>query len=145
MSQLDAKAQCIGTGLTGCYCTMCTVSEKNAKKPDRIKEGFPMDRSILHLHQLFDELPKEPNNENVLLSKRNDNYEKGRQGLKQQPQLKTDDTLKNFPVTHSYINCLNYFEQLTYLLEIQVGLQKRTGTLTFDAFIYLSLDLFLNH
>ena len=120
MSQLDMKAQCIGNGLTGCFCTMCTVSAKNAKVPKKIQEGFPMDRSILSLSQLFEELEKEENNPDVLLSKPGESYEKGRTGLKRKPQLKTDDTLKNFPVTHSYINSLNFFEQLTYHVNAKV-------------------------
>ena len=119
MSQLDCKAQCIGNGLTACFCTMCTVSAKNAKDPKFIKEGFPMDRSILALSQLFEDLEKEENNETVLVSKRGEKY-KRRAGLKRKPQVESDDTLQNFPVTHSYINILNYFEQLTYHVNAKV-------------------------
>ena len=120
MSQLDCKAQCMANGLTACHCTMCTVSEKNAKDPKRIKEGFPMDRSILDLHQLFEELEKEPNNPNVLLSTRGEPYE-NRMGLKQKPQVSSDDTLRNFPVLHSYLRVLDYFENLTY--RVNAGVQ----------------------
>ena len=130
MSQLDGKAIEIASGLTGCYCTMCTVSAKNAKKPERIKEGFPIDRSILDLHQLYEELPKDPNSPNALLSVRGDSYEEGRQGLKQQPQVESDDVLRNFPVLHSYLRTLDYIETLTYRVNAGVrimGQGKQLG------------------
>ena len=41
MSQLDGKAIEIASGLTGCYCTMCTVSAKNAKKTGKNQGRFP--------------------------------------------------------------------------------------------------------
>ena len=130
MSQLDTKAIEIATGLTGCHCTMCTVSEKNAKDPERIKEGFPIDRSILDLHQLYEELPKDPNNPNALLSIPGESYEEGRQGLKQKPQVSSDDMLRNFPVLHSYLRVLDYFENLTYRVNsgVQIwGKGKKIG------------------
>ena len=123
MSQLDGKAQMIGTGLTGAQCTMCTASEKDCKNPELIKKGFAMDRKITDLVQLFEELEKDPNKPDTLLSKPGD--QPIRKGLKQKPQVSSDDLLKNFPVLHSYLRVLDYFENLTYRINAGVRIYGR--------------------
>ena len=123
MSQLDGKAQMIGTGLTGAQCTMCTCSEKDCKNPDLIKEGFPMNRKITDLVQLFEELEKDPNKPDTLLSKPGD--QPIRKGLKQKPQVSSDDLLTNFPVLHSYLRVLDYFENLVYRINAGVRIYGR--------------------
>ncbi len=110
LSQLDGKAITTATGLGGAYCTSCKVTEADAKKLEKIKEGFQCDRNINELHELFFTLTGETNTTNVL-SRPND-YET-RQGLTQKPQTRQDIT-KNIPITHAYIRALSFFEKLVY-------------------------------
>ncbi len=109
MSQLDGKALQTISGLGGAYCTACTVMEKDAKVPQRISEGFSLDRNIADLHQLFDTL----RNEDDTITTVAGDYCR-RFGLTHKPQTEHLEILHNFPITHSYIRVLSHFENLIY-------------------------------
>ena len=106
IKQLDGKAQATASGLRGAYCKCCKVKRKAAKDVNRIKQGFTMDRDIVTTWQLFDDLADEDGN--VDLGSNAERY-----GLTQEPMV-TTEILKQFPITHAYINLLRYFCMLIY-------------------------------
>ena len=108
---MDGKAQGVASGLGGGYCKCCTVTKSDAKKIKRIKQGFTMDRDILSLQQLFDDLADEDGNV--------DRTSLDRQGLTQQP-MSDIEILKQFPITHAYINILRYFLNVVYRINANV-------------------------
>ena len=97
IKQLDGKAQSVASGLGGGYCKCCKISKTDAKKIERIKQGFTMDRDILSTWQMFDDLADEDGNV--------DRESLDRAGLTQRV-LADNEILKQFPITHAYINIL---------------------------------------
>ena len=83
ISQLDGKAIKTSTGLTGAYCTCCTVTEKEAKSVERINQGFTIDRNINELNESYLVL-KENSEEDVPVPTRRGD-ESVRKGLNQRP------------------------------------------------------------
>ncbi|KAI6653020.1 Dna-mediated transposase [Oopsacas minuta] len=67
-SQLDGKIAKIISGAGGACCQFCTATFKQIHDPDIIKDGFPINRSIIDLKVLFDEI-----NEEEFLSLSSDN------------------------------------------------------------------------
>ena len=128
LSQLDGKALAEGSGQRGSYCTCCTVSADDAKDVSKIKNGFPIDKSIESLQDLFDML----NDEQEGISTFGGDFLKKiksseRYGLTHQP-LTTLDIVRHFPITHSYIRSLSFFETLFYRINggcRQMGKGKR--------------------
>ena len=111
VSQLDGKAICTATGLKGAYCTGCTVSESDAKKLERIEEGFSIDRNIDDLNDLYTFLLEDEDGD-PLHSRQGDYWI--RAGLTQKPQSTSLDLCRNIPVVHAYLRSLSYFEDLVY-------------------------------
>ena len=106
IKQLDGKLQATASGLRGAYCKCCKIKKKDAKNIDRIKQGFTMDRDIVSTWQLFDDLADEDGN--VDLGSNAERY-----GLTIEPMV-TTEILKQFPITHAWINVLRYFLVLIY-------------------------------
>ena len=131
LSQLDGKALEQGSGQKGSYCTACTCSDKDAKNVDRISQGFPMDKSIEFIQDFFDTLIEEnddgfgTNADDILKAIRSQD----RLGITHEP-MTTLDIVKYFPITHSYIRCLSFFENLIYRINAncrQMGKGKPLG------------------
>ena len=127
MSQLDSKAQAEGSGQLGSNCTCCTVSPDSAKDVDRIRQGLPMDKSIEYLQDFFDMLNDEyegfatHGNDFLKKIKSSEHY-----GLTHESM--TLDIFRHFPITHSYIRALAFFENLFYRINgdcRQMGKGKR--------------------
>ena len=111
IKQLDGKAQSVASGLGGGYCKCCKVTKNDAKKIERVKEGFTMDRDILSTWQLFDDLADEDGNV--------DRTRLDREGLTQRVLADTE-ILKQFPITHAYINILRHFLNVIYRINANV-------------------------
>ena len=132
LSQLDGKALEQGSGQRGSYCTCCTASEKDAKNIERIGQGFPIDKSIEFLKDLFDLLTEE--DEDGISTNASDILKaiksKDRYGMTHEP-MTTLDIVKYFPITHSYIRSLSFFENLIYRINAncrQMGRGKPLGS-----------------
>ena len=124
LTQMDTKMIKTVTGLTGAYCTACTVKESEAHSRENIKDGFPLNRSIQDTEQLFNELKVLDDEGNEYIPKKPRDYEK-RQGLCNQPLTKTE-VCSNITVLHSYLNALSFFERLLYSLN--AGIFKMSST-----------------
>jgi hypothetical protein len=114
LTQLDGKMLTIASGLGGAYCTACTVSQKDAHRLERIKQGFEINRTIESSWQLFMELADECGNVSIAQG----DYQRCL-GLTQRP-LTTSEILANFPVMHSYIRALNWYEIVVYRINANV-------------------------
>jgi hypothetical protein len=115
LTQLDGKMLTTASGLGGAYCTACTLSRVDAHKPKRIEQGFEINRTIENTWQLYMELEDECGN--VPVSQRD--YQRCT-GLTHHP-LTTSEILQNFPIMHSYIRALNWFEIIVYCTNASVG------------------------
>ena len=118
LSQLDTKMIKTITGLTGAYCTACTISEAEARNIQNVSNGFKMNRSMKNLEQLVNELKVLNPNGEEFIPKNTRDYEK-RQGLCTPPITKAD-VCSNITVLHSYLNALTFFERIFYALNAGV-------------------------
>ena len=128
ISQLDGKAIKTSTGLVGAYCTCCTVTEKDAKDVERIKQGFVIDRSINELNELYMILTD--NNEEDMPVPTQKGDEPIRKGLNQRPLTSSLNLTDNIPITHAYMRFLGYFEQLSYRINAGVRVMGRGSRYT---------------
>jgi hypothetical protein len=119
VSQLDGKAVSVSLGLGGAYCTGCTVSEEEAKNPERIRELFRFNRSIQNIRQVFEELSETDSEGNQQIKKQQGDYSV-RTGVTQAPLTKNLDLTKTIPITHAYLRSLSYFENLAYRINANV-------------------------
>ena len=124
MSQVDTKMIKMITGLTGAYCTSCTISEADAHKIDNIKQGFKINRSIEKMKNLYEEISLLDDDGVEFIPKSRKDYEK-RKGLCMKPISKAD-VCSNITVLHSYLNALSFFERLLYCLN--AGVYKMNST-----------------
>ena len=118
LTQLDTKMIKTLSGLTGAYCTACTVLEADARIVENISNGFPIDRDMTNLDQLYNELKVMKPNGEEFIPKSVGDYAK-RQGLCM-PPLTKNDICGNITVLHSYLNCLSFFEKIFYCLNAGV-------------------------
>ena len=121
--QFDGKCLEDSTGLKGAYCTQCKTLRKDGKDPKRIKQWFTIDRTIDEVWQLFDDLSNEADEVDLSISSSD------RLGLTAKPLTRLD-LCKYFPITHSYIRSLDYFERLVYRINAGVkvmGIGKKIG------------------
>ena len=102
VSQLDGKAISVSLGLGGAYCTGCTVSEEDAKNPERIKELFRFNRSIQNIQQVFEELAETDEDGNLYVPRNQGDYSV-RTGITQATLTRNLDLTKTIPVTHAYL------------------------------------------
>ena len=128
VSQLDGKAIKTSTGLIGAYCTCCTVTEKEAKSVDRIKEGFTIDRNINELNELYMLLTDNSEEDVSVPAKQGD--ESTRKGLNRRPLSTSQNLTDNIPITHAYMRFLGYFEQLAYRVNAGVRVMGRGSRYT---------------
>ena len=128
LSQLDGKAIINASGLGGAYCTCCKISESDAKLPERVKQGFSMDRCIDELHELYSTLIEDSDSGEVKIQQ--GDY-KTRTGLTCQPQT-TQDVTKNIPITHAYLRSLSYFEVLIYRINANVKVMGKGKRLSVE-------------
>ena len=56
LDQIDTKTIKAATGLTGAYCTSCTVSSAQAHDVEGIRNGFKINRTLREIEDLFNEL-----------------------------------------------------------------------------------------
>ena len=123
ISQLDGKAIKTGIGLIGAYCTCCTVTEKEAKKVERIRQGFMIDRNINELNELYIVLTDHSEEDIPVPSRQGD--ENVRKGLNQRPLTTSQNLTENIPITHAYMRFLSFFEQLIYRINSGVRVMGR--------------------
>jgi hypothetical protein len=128
LSQLDGKALAVGLGLQGAYCTMCKCSSAESQSPERIKQLFRIERNIESIQQLYEDLVVEDEDGNEFIPTKPNDYHI-RQGLTQKP-LTTQDIAQNFPILHSTLRCLSFFEQVAYRLNANVQIMGRGKRLT---------------
>jgi hypothetical protein len=128
LSQLDGKALAAGLGLQGAFCTMCKCSASDAQKPERIQQLFRIERSIESVQQLYDDLVETDEDGNEFIPTKPNDYHL-RQGLTQKP-LTRQDIAKNFPILHSRLRALSFFEQFAYRFNANVPIMGRGKRLT---------------
>ena len=128
LSQLEGKAIVVASGLGGCYCTSCKVSEADAKLPERIQQGFTIDRNIDELHSLYMVLAESTSSGEI--EPVPGDY-RARTGLTNQP-LTIQDVTKNIPITHAYLRSLSYFETLIYQINADVRIMGKGKRLSTD-------------
>ena len=90
----------------------------NAKEPEHTIEEFSIDRSISQLPSVL----KNSKKMTITLMYWYLNQVKKHevwQSLKRKPQVSIEDVLKLFQVAHSYIRALDYFETLTYHVDVK--------------------------
>ena len=124
MSQVDTKMIKMISGLTGAYCTSCTISESDAHSIPNITRGFKIDRSIDKMKSLYDEISLIDEHGVEFVPKTKKDYER-RKGLCMKPITKAD-VCSNITVLHSYLNALSFFERLMYCLN--AGVLKMSST-----------------
>ena len=56
LDMCDGKAVKEASGLGGAYCVLCTVSMADAHLSENVAAGFPIDRSMKDVHEIFAEL-----------------------------------------------------------------------------------------
>ena len=78
------------TGLGGCFCTMCTVSQADGKDLSRVKEWFTIDRSIEQISLLWMELCEMDDNGHEFIDVKKWKAYSDRQGLTRKPITKFD-------------------------------------------------------
>jgi hypothetical protein len=106
VSQMDGKLILLACGCGGAHCTGCTATQEDIMNPEKILEGFKMNRGIEWCNILYWLLE----DENMLGST---NYAL-REGLTQQPLLTTLECTASIPVLHAWIRFLTFFEHLIY-------------------------------
>ena len=89
LCQMDTKMIKMISGLTGAYCTACSVSEADARIVRNVSNGFQIDRDMTNLDQLYNELKVIKPNGKEFIPKSIGDYAK-RQGLCMPPLTKND-------------------------------------------------------
>ena len=90
------------SGLGGADCILCKTKQSDWSSIDRVKEGFPINRSAEDTLELYNSLVSE---DGEILTKTGDFAT--RQGLTQQPL--TTSNQSSITITHSYINVTSWF------------------------------------
>ena len=104
------------------------MSEAEAKLPERIQQGFKIDRNIEELHSLYMVLTE--GTESGEIETVQGDYGT-RTGLTKEP-LTTQDITKNIPITHAYLRSLAYFETLIFHINADVKIMGRGKRLTLE-------------
>ena len=118
LTQLDGKARAQSSGLRGAFCLMCTASKKDAHDIEKIKAGFPINRTMDSIHEKFEALKVQNDDGEWVIPRQSGDYN-DRQGLTSQP-LTHQDVVTDFSVLHSLIRSLYFFEQLAYRINAEV-------------------------
>ena len=122
LDQMDTKTIKTLAGIPGAYCTACNTSEKDCHQPDSIQAGFPINRTVEAMNQLYSELCILDTDGTELLPKKPKDYDI-RKGLCFKP-ISTTDVCSNITILHSYLNALKFFEQLLYCINSGVKKMK---------------------
>ena len=99
---------------------MCTVSKKDAHDVEKVKEGFPINRTMDSIHEKFEALKVMGEDGEWFIPKHSGDYEE-RQGLTARPITELD-VVSDFSVLHSWLRGLYFCEQLAY--RINAGVYK---------------------
>ena len=114
LDQIDTKTIKAATGLTGAYCTSCTVSSTQAHDVEGIRNGFKINRTLREVEDLFNELCVLDVDGNEHISKNVADYNK-RKGVCMKP-ITRYEMFSNITVLHSYLNSLSFFQRILYCI-----------------------------
>lgn len=89
-------------GLGGADCILCKSKQKDWTNPDKVRQGFPINRSAADTEALYHRLVEEDGE-----IPRSANDFETRQGLTQMPLTKSDQ--RNITITHTFINGASCF------------------------------------
>ena len=83
-------------------CIICKSKQSDWTNPDKVREGFPIDRNAADTEALYHQLVDADGE----IPKHADDFDT-REGLTQKPLTKSDQ--RNITITHSYINGTTMF------------------------------------
>ena len=89
---------------------------------DLIVQGFPINRSMESLHELFRKLAKEVGGA-LTVERRPGDYQH-RAGLTHEPMVAMFELPEEAPVLHSWLCSLDFWEHLAYRLNARVSFPK---------------------
>ena len=132
-TQLDGKAKAQATGLGGAYCLSCTTSMDDAHNPDKIREGFLMDRTMESLKENFMLLAQpDPETGELIVKKEKDDYST-RQGQTSMPVAPNQSNLQaEIAVLHAWLRSQGLFLNLIYRTNSGVKQWRKTITKPMD-------------
>jgi hypothetical protein len=104
--QFDGKLISLLQGCGGAHCTGCPATMEEINNPERILQGFNLDRNIEWNNALYWLLHEED-------ELHSPNY-KLREGMTQEPIFKTLDATEVMSPLHAWIRCLSFLEHILY-------------------------------
>ena len=129
LTLLDGKGKAQASGLGGAYCLSCTTSIDDAHNPDKIREGFLMDRTMESLKENFVLLAQpDPDTGELIVKKEKDDYST-RQGLTSMPVAPNQSNLQaEIAVLHAWLRSQGLFLNLVYRTNSGVKQWRKTIT-----------------
>ena len=112
-TMMDMKAAHLYLGLGGAYCDLCDTSRQLARDPNRVEQGFEINRTIEDLHRLFEDLVQDDGS----VYKRPRDYDQ-RAGLVSKP-IPTNET-KSVQVLHALLRSFDHFMKVAVHLRAAV-------------------------
>ena len=115
LTHLDGKAKAQATGLGGAYCIQCTTTSADANNPEKVREGFLMDRTMESLQENFVLLAEPHPETGDLIVKKEKNDYATRKGQTGKPLAPTQSNIQGeIAVLHAWLRSYGLFCNVTY-------------------------------
>ena len=113
---VDLKMKHTCLGLQGCPCTLCTFSAKDCIDPEKIQEGFPINRTMEQIEEAWEKYGDERTQWVPKPKRKAGDYDSGttpRRGVSSK-KITNFNLIYDIAVMHIKIHCMEYLAELLF-------------------------------